>query len=202
MDTMPRNIKEFAFELQRLNPDVDIKLANPSLVQNFEELLFTSTPIGDLVLPQGFQYDEKNGINNKHNSLDGNYISIHLEDIKKTNPTLMISTEYKKSKSESIQYNTNTEFNWKSEEEKEAYENKASENQEYLLEHPLEQPTNTLQNVEPKNNNRVLKLEPLKNNKTNNDSNKDGFISIISLIGIFITSISIISLITYYLINK
>ena len=180
--TMPRNIKEFAFELQRLNPDVDIKLANPSLVQNFEELLFTSTPIGDLVLPQGFQYDEKNGINNKHNSLDGNYISIHLEDIKKTNPTLMINTEYKKSKSESIQYNTNTEFNWKSEEEKQAYEEKARDNQAYFLEHQLE------------------KQDDYLNSKRKHFSM--GFANISMLIVMITTICSIVSFLTYYLIKK
>ena len=99
-----------------------------------------------------------------------------------------------------LQEHKDEQFDWNNEEEKQRYEQKALENQEYLLEHPLEQPINTLQNIETKNNNRVLKLEPLKNNKNNNE-NKDGFISIITLIGILLISISIISFISYYLIK-
>lgn len=90
-------------------------------------------------------------------------------------------------------------FDWTNEEEKQAYENKASENQEHLLDNPLEQSQSkeeTLNNPLQKNNNRVLILKPI----DKKDSN--GFISIISLLGLLIMAIGIVTYITYNIISR
>lgn len=75
------NIFDFYAELQKLNPNVDIRVANIAFDPLATERLFASVPVSELVLPEGFYYNEKNGITNKHNTASGAYITVDVEDL-------------------------------------------------------------------------------------------------------------------------
>lgn len=70
-------------ELIKLNPSVEIKTGDQVLDPLYFNRIFSSVEPSKLVLPTGFEYNEKNGINNKHTSSDGAYLSIKVEVIKK-----------------------------------------------------------------------------------------------------------------------
>ena len=66
-------------ELQILNPTANIKV-NPLSIMNGDLSTISSNVSADkLVLPAGFEYNEKNGITNKHNTTTGAYISCAVE---------------------------------------------------------------------------------------------------------------------------
>lgn len=64
-------------ELQTLNPNANITINPLSMFSSPE--IHTSVPVENLVLPEGFSYDDKNGITNKHTSLSGSYLSVGVE---------------------------------------------------------------------------------------------------------------------------
>jgi len=66
-------------ELQILNPTANIKI-DPISVMNGDLSTISSNVSADkLVLPEGFEYNNKNGITNKHNATTGVYISCNVE---------------------------------------------------------------------------------------------------------------------------
>ena len=67
-------------EVKRLNPDVKIE-TDPD-----RGLLFSSVEIQDLVLPEWFYYNQKNGITNKHNTQSGIYGSVRVYPLEYYNP--------------------------------------------------------------------------------------------------------------------
>jgi hypothetical protein len=68
------NLNELANELQMLNPNAKIALnISGSCVR-----ILSSIPADQMNMPQGFYYNEKNGITNKHNTKSGAYINVHL----------------------------------------------------------------------------------------------------------------------------
>ena len=65
-------------ELQRLNPDVDLK-KDYNLITG-KKMIITPVPISELVLPTNFYYNEKNGLTNKHNTENGIYSAYEIEE--------------------------------------------------------------------------------------------------------------------------
>lgn len=98
------NIREIAIALQRLNPGVAIRLANPDLDPQSNSKIFCNVPMSELALPTPFYANEKNGITNKHNSASGMYSSIEVEDLSKANPAVLISTGYNLEEEKRKQY--------------------------------------------------------------------------------------------------
>ncbi len=70
------NIKEVIEELKKLNPDAEIELVDEDTYVGSIRRLKLSVPAEELALPYGFEYNEKNGITNKHHTDDGSYISL------------------------------------------------------------------------------------------------------------------------------
>ena len=75
------NIKEIANVMQLLNPTVDIRLGNPEVLSYADNTIFSSVPMDKIKLPEGFYYNEKNGITNKNKTENGNYVSLNLNSI-------------------------------------------------------------------------------------------------------------------------
>ena len=69
------NIREIVKELIWLNPGVIIEIDNMDINR-----IVSSIPADKLVLPDGFYYNEKNGITNKHRTKSGSYISIRVKE--------------------------------------------------------------------------------------------------------------------------
>lgn len=70
-------------EVRRLNPDVKIE-TDPD-----RGLIFSSVEIEDLVLPEWFYYNQKNGITNKHNTQSGIYGSVRVYPLEYYDPELV-----------------------------------------------------------------------------------------------------------------
>lgn len=180
------NLEDLAIAIQRLNPNAKIMLGNPVLVSDFDSKIFSSIPLGSLTLPKGFYFKE-NTITNKHSNQNANYLNIDVDGINQSNLSLLVELKDKSKK----------EFKWESQKEKQAYVTKTIENQEYLLEHPLEQSNqNGLNSLELNNKSRVLKMEQIQYKRNN------GFITIGIVISLILSGISAIALITFYLITR
>jgi hypothetical protein len=66
------DIKQFVQKIQQLNPNAIAKLIDKKIV--------ITTPSKDsLRLPEGFYYNDKNKLTDKHNTLDGTYVSYDIE---------------------------------------------------------------------------------------------------------------------------
>lgn len=79
------DFKEIVEVIKQLNPDVEIKVDDNSIESNADARIYSSVPGKQLKLPDGFYYNDKNGITNKHNTKSGSYCSIVVEDLSKTN---------------------------------------------------------------------------------------------------------------------
>ena len=73
------NIYEISEVLQLLNSNAEIRVTdiNKTGLMN----VYSSVKAEYLNLPLGFYYNEKNGITNKHNTKNGQYVSIIVEDL-------------------------------------------------------------------------------------------------------------------------
>ncbi|MBR3898443.1 MAG: hypothetical protein IKJ43_04115 [Bacilli bacterium] len=79
------NVREIVAEIMKLNPDTKITLTEEGTLTKegfFNEILIDK-PVEDLILPEGFEYNDKDGITNKHNAKNGIYTSIHVKDMTK-----------------------------------------------------------------------------------------------------------------------
>lgn len=85
------NISEIANVMQLLNPKVDIRLGNPEMLSYADNTIFSSLPIDKIKLPNGFYYNEKNGITNKNKTENGNYISLGLNSVDSVPPQALMS---------------------------------------------------------------------------------------------------------------
>jgi len=77
----PSDDKTILKALQTLNPDVDLSL-NMKPVNEVRHTIVTSEHASKLILPNGFYYNDKNGITNKHNTQSGLYIKFRVENPK------------------------------------------------------------------------------------------------------------------------
>jgi len=64
-------------EIVRLNPSVEI-----SYQKAHPEVIACSKKGDELKLPKGYEYNNKNGITNKHHTSSGRYTSILIGDVK------------------------------------------------------------------------------------------------------------------------
>ena len=71
------DLEDLAREMQRLNPTVEVGVDYSSS----EPKLTTSVGLENLNYPEGFYYNDKNGITNKHNTKNGSYLSFEAEHI-------------------------------------------------------------------------------------------------------------------------
>lgn len=72
-------IEELIKELKETNPNVDFVMKK----DGSDNTLYISENISKIKLPTGFYYNSKNGITNKHNSIDGLYIALDYAPINK-----------------------------------------------------------------------------------------------------------------------
>ena len=76
------DFNEIVSKIRELNPDVEIKLGDND-ADSLYYRIFTSVPASELKLPEGFYYNDKNGITNKHHTASGSYITIDVEPLSK-----------------------------------------------------------------------------------------------------------------------
>ena len=62
------NFNQLINEIRKLNPGVEIRIGDPKFDSLANSRIFSSKPMNQLRLPQGYYANEKNGITNKHNS--------------------------------------------------------------------------------------------------------------------------------------
>ena len=88
------NLYEIAEVIQQLNPNAEIRVADMGLDSMATQRFYSSVPVEQLVLPEGFYYNEKNGITNKHNTQTGMYCALEVEDLARADKsTLMPKVE-------------------------------------------------------------------------------------------------------------
>ena len=89
------NVSEIAQAIANINPDVQIALGDPENDPECNSRIFSSVPVDKLDLPEGFYYNEKNGVTNKHNTKSGAYCGFRVEDIKNADESklLLLSPE-------------------------------------------------------------------------------------------------------------
>ena len=75
------NLYEIAEVIQQLNPNAEIRVADMGLDPIATQRFYSSVPVEQLVLPEGFYYNDKNGITNKHNTQTGAYCALEVEDL-------------------------------------------------------------------------------------------------------------------------
>lgn len=117
------NVFEIAEEIQRLNLDVDVRVK----IENGEPILYFDKPMEGIILPDGFEYNEKDGITNKHTTSDA-YISINVRAAEKENPKIVTA------KAVETQIDENIETKRKEEDSK--LEESSSEEEISKLEEP------------------------------------------------------------------
>ena len=69
------DIEDLAREMQRVNPTAQIGV---DYYSSSEPKLTSNIGLANLNYPQGFYYNEKNGITNKHNTESGVYLNVDI----------------------------------------------------------------------------------------------------------------------------
>ena len=98
------NLYEIAEVIQQLNPNAEIRVADMGLDSMATQRFYSSVPVEQLVLPEGFYYNDKNGITNKHNTQTGMYCALEVEDLSKADERTLIP---KKPKVKDVSQSTN-----------------------------------------------------------------------------------------------
>ena len=73
------DVREIVQAIQELNPNAEISLGDINLDPDYYESFYCSIPAEQLILPDGFYYNEKNGVTNKHNTNTGSYIGLRVK---------------------------------------------------------------------------------------------------------------------------
>ena len=74
------DVGSLIWEIKILNPEVKIEADYDRWI------IYSSVGIDELVIPEWFYYNEKNGITNKHKTKTWWYVSVHVKPIEKYNP--------------------------------------------------------------------------------------------------------------------
>ena len=98
------NLYEIAEVIQQLNPNAEIRVADMGLDSMATQRFYSSVPVDQLVLPEGFYYNDKNGITNKHNTQTGMYCALEVEDLSKADERTLMP---KKPKVRDVSQSTN-----------------------------------------------------------------------------------------------
>lgn len=85
------DIREIAYVIQKLNPTADIRIGNPTMMSNANEQFYSSIPMDKIKLPNGFEYNEKGGITNKHMTESGSYTSLKVSALNSVDPNFLMS---------------------------------------------------------------------------------------------------------------
>lgn len=75
------NFNQLINEIRKLNPNVEIRVGDPNFDSLASSRIFSSVPLEQLKLPEGYYSNEKNGITNKHNTISGLYTSLSVESL-------------------------------------------------------------------------------------------------------------------------
>lgn len=84
------SLYEIADVIQQLNPDAEIRVAKLEYDPQATKRLYSSVPMDQLVLPEGFYSNDKNGVTNKHNTKSGMYCALKVEDIKNADERVLM----------------------------------------------------------------------------------------------------------------
>lgn len=75
------NFNQLINEIRKLNPKVEIRIGDPQFDTRARDRIFSSIPLEQLKLPEGYYSNLKNGITNKHNTDSGMYTSLSVESL-------------------------------------------------------------------------------------------------------------------------
>lgn len=98
------NFNQLINEIRKMNPGVEIRIGDPNFDSRARDRIFSSIPLEQLKLPEGYYSNGKNGITNKHYSQNGMYVTIDVEDIKKAHPETLMETGYDLNEEKRKQY--------------------------------------------------------------------------------------------------
>jgi hypothetical protein len=76
------NLYEIAKVIQQLNPNAEIRFGNIEYDPEATTRFYSSVPMDQLLLPDGFYANKKNGITNKHKTQSGMYCALMVEDLR------------------------------------------------------------------------------------------------------------------------
>lgn len=75
------NFNQLINEIRKLNPGVEIRIGDERFDREARSRIFSSVPMNQLKLPEGYYSNEKNGITNKHNAENGLYTQLSVESL-------------------------------------------------------------------------------------------------------------------------
>ena len=75
------NFNQLINEIRKLNPGVEIRIGDERFDREARSRIFSSVPMHQLKLPEGYYSNEKNGITNKHNAENGLYTQLRVESL-------------------------------------------------------------------------------------------------------------------------
>ena len=75
------NFNQLINEIRKLNPNIEIRVGDPQFDSLAGERIFSSVPMEQLRLPEGYYSNDKNGITNKHNTESGLYTTLSVESL-------------------------------------------------------------------------------------------------------------------------
>lgn len=75
------NLYEIVEVIQELNPNAEIRVGNMELDNDATRRFYSSVPVENLKLPEGFYFNDEKGITNKHNTKNGIYCSLEVKDL-------------------------------------------------------------------------------------------------------------------------
>ena len=75
------NFNQLINEIRKLNPGVEIRIGDERFDREARSRIFSSVPMHQLKLPEGYYSNEKNGITNKHNAENGLYTQLNVESL-------------------------------------------------------------------------------------------------------------------------
>ena len=75
------NFNQLMNEIRKLNPGVEIRIGDERFDREARSRIFSSVPMHQLKLPEGYYSNEKNGITNKHNAENGLYTQLSVESL-------------------------------------------------------------------------------------------------------------------------
>lgn len=75
------NFNQLINEIRKLNPGVEIRIGDERFDREARSRIFSSVPMQQLKLPEGYYSNEKNGITNKHNAENGLYTQLSVESL-------------------------------------------------------------------------------------------------------------------------
>ena len=89
------DLYEIAEVVQQLNPEAEIRVGDELLDTSAKRRFYSSIPVEDLVLPEGFYLSDDKWISNKHNTENGFYCELNVEDLSLADESILMPKEEK-----------------------------------------------------------------------------------------------------------